>query len=209
MIEKLTMTEHRGDRMTIEIPAQSGSIVSLAVGDRLRVIDVEGTQVADMFAASAEDSSEWLSTSVTRACIWGLFPSVGQSFFSTAYRPLLTLERDDSPGIHDMLIAPCSPAMYLALDHDGYHPSCSENFRKSASQVGWNPAQVPDPVNFFQHTEFDVNGVFTMHPAPTAPGNSVTLRAEAPLHVIVTACSMDLEPINGDHCTSLRLELNP
>lgn len=191
----------------VEIPAQSGVLVTLAAGDTLRLIDVEGTQVADLFAVLADDHSEWLSVSVTRGVNWRQFPTVGQAFFSTAYRPLLTFERDDSPGAHDMLVAPCSIEMYHALGHEGYHRSCSENFRTAAETVGWRPEKVPDPVNFFQLTPVDANGEWTALPAPTGPGDSVTLRAEAAIHVIVTACSMDLEPINGERCTPLRLEV--
>lgn len=193
----------------VGIPAQSGAIVKLSPGQRLRLIDVEGCQVADLFAVLVADLTEWLSASVTRGVNWRLFPGVGESFFSTAYRPLLTLERDDSPGVHDMQFAACSAEMYAALEHPGYHRSCSENFRKAAAQVGWNPPHVPDPVNFFQRTSIGADGSVAALPALSRPGDSVTLRAEAAVYVVVTACSMDLEPINGSRCTPLRLELSP
>lgn len=199
-----------GDSPTaVDIPAQHGAIVRLSPGQRLRVIDVEGTQVADLFAVLVDDTAEWLSVAVTRAVNWRMFPIVGQSFFSTGYRPLLTFERDDSPGVHDMLAAPCSAEMYAALGHQGYHRSCSENFRTAAVTVGWNPLHVPDPVNIFQRTPIGPDGSLTALPALTQPGDSVTLAAAAPVYVIVTACSMDLEPINGERCTPLRLELSP
>lgn len=194
---------------TVEIPARSGTVVTLAAGHQLRIITVEGTQVADMFAVSTSRLDEQLSASVTRGCAGRLFPRVGQSFFSASYRPLLTFERDDSPGVHEMLAAPCSPGMYRALGYEGYHPSCSENFTAAAALVGWQPTHVPDPVNFFQHTLTDQDGVFDYLPALAQPGDSVTLRAEEAVHVVVTACAMDIEPINGGHCTPLRLELGP
>lgn len=198
-----------GTTTSVEIPAQSGALVSMARGHRLRIVDVEGVQVADLFAVTADDDGEWLSVAVTRAVNWRLFPRVGQSFFSTAYRPLLTFERDDSPGLHDMLAAPCSIEMYRALGHEGDHRSCTDNFRAAAEAVNWQPRHVPDPVNFFQRTPVDETGTFSALPAQTRPGDSVTLRAEADIHVIVTACSMDIEPINGGHCTPLRLEYGP
>lgn len=192
----------------VDIPAQHGAIVKLSPGEHLRIIDVEGSQVADLFAVLVDDFDEWLSVAVTRAVNWRMFPTVGQSFFSTGYRPLLSFERDDSPGIHDMLAAPCSAEMYAALGHQGYHRSCTDNFRAVAGTVGWNPLHVPDPVNIFQRTPVDADGSVTALPALTEPGDSVTLAAQAPVYVIVTACSMDLEPINGDRCTPLRLELS-
>ena len=192
---------------TVEIPAQRGAVVGLAAGHRLRIIDVEGSQVGDLFAVSASDRNEWLSASATRGRAGRMFPAVGQSFVSNAWRPLLTFERDDSPGVHEMLAAPCSPEMYRALGCGTHHPSCSENFRTAAAQADWQPIHVPDPVNFFQLTATAPDGAFTYLPAPTKAGDSVTLRAETDLYVVVTACSMDIEPINGDHCTPLRLEV--
>lgn len=63
-------------------------------------------------------------------------------------------------------------------------------------------------MNIFQRTPIGLDGSITALPALTRPGDSVTLRAEAAVHVVVTACSMDLEPINGEQCTPLRLELH-
>lgn len=194
---------------SVVVPAQGGAVVGLAPGDRLRIADVEGSQVADMFAVSATDPHEWLSVAVSRAWNWRLFPAVGEFFWSTAGRPLLTFERDDSPGFHDMMFAPCSAEMYRALDHVGHHPSCSDNFRAQAAEVDWHPLHVPDPVNFFQRTRIVHDGALTALPAASRPGDSVTLRAEAAVFVVVTACAMDLEPINGDHCTAVHLDIQP
>ncbi|MCB1286536.1 MAG: DUF1989 domain-containing protein [Mycobacterium sp.] len=84
----------------------------------------------------AADLTEWLSAAVTRGVKWRLSSGVGESFFGTAYRPLLTFERDDSPSRHNMQFAPCSADMYTTLEHPGYHRSCGENFRQVAAQVG-------------------------------------------------------------------------
>ncbi|MDX2169989.1 MAG: urea carboxylase-associated family protein [Deltaproteobacteria bacterium] len=190
-----------------EIAAQSGGWMKVPAGAALRVVDVAGTQVADLFAMVAGDPGEWLSVANTRGANWALFPRVGETFLSTRYRPLLTFERDDSPGIHDMLFASCDAPMYAALGVQGYHPSCAENFRRAAGEHDWHPALVPDPVNFFQHTPVGADGSLCTRPAATRAGDSVTLRAELDLIVIVTACSMDVKDINGGTCTPIRLEL--
>ena len=39
--------------------------------------------------------------------------------------------------------------------------------------------------------------------------NSGVARIVEILYVVVTACSMDLAPINGGECTGLRLEVSP
>lgn len=193
--------------MTVEIPAQSGGRVHLRTGQELRLIDVEGSQVADLFAVNAADHADFLSAANTRGANWALFPSVGGIFLSTSYQPMLTFVRDDSPGFHDAIFSACDPLMYAALGVTEEHPNCAQNFRREAQQIGWEPRYVPDPINFFQRCPIDEHGRITTMPAATAPGDSVTLRAEMDLVVIVTACSMDVEVINGDHCTGLRLEV--
>lgn len=191
----------------VEVAPQSGGWVKLSAGQRLRLIDVEGQQVADLFAVADDDFDKWLSTSTSRSVAWRLFPRVGGRFFTTEFEPLLTFDADNSPGIHDMLFSVCRPEMYAAIGAALPHPSCHENFRKAAAEFGWNPIEVPDPVNFFQYTEIGEDKSLTAMPAPSKPGDSVTLRAERDVFVVVTACSMDVEPINGDRCTGLRLEV--
>jgi len=46
-------------------------------------------------------------------------------------------------------------------------------------------------------------------PARTAPGDSVTLRAELPSVIVLSACPQDLVPINGPSPTSLAIDLLP
>ena len=192
----------------IEIPAQSGAVTRMRAGQELRIIDVEGTQVADLFAVCADDREEWLSASHTRGRNWRLFPEVGGVFVTSSYRPLLTFVEDGSPGFHDAQFSACDSLMYQALGHVGYHPSCADNFRIAADSIGWHPTHVPDPINIFQRTPVGPEGSLSTLPAATKPGDYVVLRAETDIDVIVTACSMDLKDINGGHCTPIRLEVS-
>lgn len=194
-------------QQTVQIAPRTGGWVRLAAGERLRIVDLEGQQVADLFAVACDDFDQWVSTSTSRGVARRLFPQVGGRFLSTEFEPLLTFEADDSPGVHDMLFSVCRPQMYAALGAALPHPSCHENFRLAAAQFGWQPAEVPDPVNFFQSTGIGPDKSLTPLPAPSNAGDSVTLRADRDVYVVVTACSMDVEPINGDVCTGLRLEV--
>lgn len=192
--------------MAKEIAPQSGGWLKLNSGDLLKITDLDGEQVADLFAVSADDMREYLSVGTTRAGGYKMFPKVGDRFLSNKYKPMLNVVRDDSPGVHDMLYAACSSEMYAAMGVKWYHPSCSDNFRKAAADFGWNPEVVPEPVNIFQNTKI-VDGAMTPLPALTKAGDSITLSAQMDLYVIVTACSMDLEPINGSQCSRIKIEI--
>ena len=116
------------DRFVL-VPAREGRAVPLAAGERFRVIDVEGGQVCDLFAFSADDMWEYASAEHTRVALDRLFPGPGQSFVTNRRRPILRLEEDRSPGVHDMLCAACDPARYRQLGVHGWHASCQENLQ--------------------------------------------------------------------------------
>ena len=120
----------------IPVPASEGRAVTVRAGQHVRVVDIEGGQVGDVFAFAADDPGEYLSASHTRTHTSRLFPHVGEAFVTNRRRPILTLAADTSPGAHDMLIAACDPERYLALGADAEHASCAENLRTALSQLG-------------------------------------------------------------------------
>jgi uncharacterized protein YcgI (DUF1989 family) len=91
------------DPRCIVVPPQSGRSIRVSRGDLVRIIDPKGQQVSDLWAFSTEPTLDWLSTSQTRDITERLFPDIGDSFFSAAARPMLTLVENASPGPHDML----------------------------------------------------------------------------------------------------------
>jgi uncharacterized protein len=182
---------------TIRIPARTGWGASIRAGDRVRVIDPEGAQVADVFAFWADDPSEYHSAEHTRAYVSRLFPHVGEQFVTNRRRPILTLEADDSPGIHDMLCAACDPSRYHGLGVEGWHASCQENLLGAMHELGVEAVEVPQPINLFMNIPVGADSVLGWLPAPTRPGDSATLRAELDCYVVVSACPQDLVQINA------------
>ncbi len=118
------------------MPAREGRGVRVAAGQRFRVIDVDGGQVADTFAFRADDISEYHSAEHTRAYVSRLFPRVGEHFVTNHRRPILRLEEDRTPGIHDMLCAACDPERYTGLGVEGWHASCQENLQRAMAELG-------------------------------------------------------------------------
>ena len=133
----------------IEVPAREGRALRVAAGRAFRVIDVAGGQVGDLFAFASPD--EYLSASHTRAHARRLFPAVGEAFHSNRRRPLLELVADDSPGVHDMLIAACDPERYRELGVHEPHASCAENLLRAFPGAPF----VPQPVNLFMNIPVD------------------------------------------------------
>ena len=97
------------------VPPRHGRAVALAAGQRVRVIDIEGGQVGDVFAFVSGARDEYHSAAHTRAHVNRLFPALGEPFVTNLRRPVLTLVEDTSPGHHDMLI----PAHVKIWDEEG------------------------------------------------------------------------------------------
>jgi uncharacterized protein len=192
---------------TVDVPAREGRGVRVSAGQRFRVIDVEGGQVADTFAFRADDVSEYHSAEHTRAYVSRLFPRPGEHFVTNHRRPILRLEDDASPGVHDMLCAACDPERYTGLGVEGWHASCQENLRSAMADLGFDHVEVPQPINLFMNIPVRAGGELGWEPAPTQPGDSVTMLAEMDCVIVVSACPQDLVPINNGNPTSIAIEL--
>jgi uncharacterized protein YcgI (DUF1989 family) len=192
---------------TVHIPAREGRGIRISAGDRVRVIDPEGGQVADVFAFCTDDPSEYHSAEHTRVHVDRLFPVVGEQFVTNRRRPILTLEADDSPGIHDMLCAACDPTRYQGLGVEGWHASCQENLLVAMSKLGVERVEIPQPINLFMNIPIDADAKLGWLPAPTRRGDSTTLRAELDCYLVVSACPQDLVQINAGAPGPIRFEI--
>jgi uncharacterized protein YcgI (DUF1989 family) len=198
------MSTPEGVPVTVEIPARQGRAVRVGAGQRVTVVDVEGGQVADTWAFIADDVREYVSAEHTRVAVGGLFPVIGEAFVTNRRRPLLRLEEDRSPGLHDLLVAACSPERYAQLGVVGWHASCEENLLTAMDALGHPAVRVPCPINLFMNTPFLPDGRVRWLATETQPGDAVTLRALLDCIVVVSACPQDMTPING-HPGPLRI----
>jgi uncharacterized protein YcgI (DUF1989 family) len=192
---------------TIHVDAREGRAVAVASGGLFRVVDREGGQVADLFAFNGEDVSEHHSAMHTRAAVDRLFPRPGEAFVTNRRRPMFTLERDDTPAVHDMLIAPCDPERYEGLGVDGWHASCQENLELAMRELGHDRICIPQSINLFMNIPVSDGGELGWEPAPTQAGDSITFRAVMDCIVVVSACPQDIVPINECNPTAVAIEL--
>jgi uncharacterized protein len=188
------------------VAAATGSAVRVSAGERLDIVDVDGGQVGDLFAFSADDPAEYLSAGHTRAANWRLFPLVGEHFVTNRRRPMLELVEDTSPGAHDMLVPACDPVRYAQLGHDG-HPNCHDNLLRAAAVEGISPAIVPQPVNVFMATPVEPDGTISYLPAPSRAGDRIAFRALLDVVLVLSACPMDLTDLNNGRLTDLAVEI--
>ena len=75
------------------------------------------------------------------------------------------------------------------------------------AELGHPDVEVPQPINLFMNIPILADGELGWEPAPTAAGDSVTLRAEIDCLVVVSACPQDIVAINGNDPTPIAIEL--
>ncbi len=203
------MSANRPETTSRVLPAREGTAVPLRAGERLRITNLHGGQVVDTWALARTDVHEYLSMEHTRTSLGKLVPGPGDHLYSSSRRPLLTLVEDTSPGVHDTLIAACDQERYRQLGAKGHHASCADNFRHALSLRGIAPGRVPSPLNLFMHIAWREDGSLEFLPSPARAGDYTTLEAATDVTVVLSACPMDLNPINAGGPVDVGLEILP
>jgi uncharacterized protein YcgI (DUF1989 family) len=65
------------------------------------------------------------------------------------------------------------------------------------ASLGHEDVDIPQPVNIFENNPILADGVLGIEPAPTRPGDAVTIRALIDAIVVVTACPQDVTDLCG------------
>lgn len=176
------MTRHR-------LAPQTGVAFLMARGETLRVIDPLGEQVADLVAFARADPREWLSSGRTIDYNNTIYFTTGHLLYSNRSRPLLRITAD-TVGRHDFLYTPCSAETFSILYKiDDPHPSCFDNLSTNLQPFGVEADRIPTTFNIFMNVTLSPDGVPSILPPRSRPGDHIELTAETDLIVGLTACS--------------------
>jgi uncharacterized protein YcgI (DUF1989 family) len=172
-----------------QIDPQSGTAIFLEKGQRLRVIDVEGEQVADLVSFRSNELHERISSARTIDYSEKINFSKGDVLYSNRSNPMLTIT-NDSVGKHDFLFAPCSQEMFQrTYGIQQPHPNCLDNLSRELKRHGIDDWHIPTAFNIFMNTQINEDGSIQILPPLSKAGDSIEFRAEMDLLVGITACS--------------------
>lgn len=178
--------------MRAEIAPRSGVAFALSAGQRLRVIDPRGEQVADLIAFNRDDTQESLSSGRTLDYASRLFLTTGDLLYSNRSRPMFRIG-EDRVRRHDFLLTPCSADTFRILyGHEHPHRGCHGNLAEALAPYGISSDQIPVTFNVFMNV--DVNGEtgeLTVRPPRSKAGDYVDFVAQMDLVVGLTACSAE------------------
>jgi uncharacterized protein YcgI (DUF1989 family) len=175
--------------MTERISPRSGVAFTLTKGATLCVTDPEGGQVSDLLAFSAADPREAISNGRTFDYEESIRLTAGNRLWSNRSNALLEIV-EDSCGVHDFLLTPCSEATFRHFYADKpVHRGCFGNLAEALMPFGITAAEIPVAFNLFMNVPVDSKGKIRVLPPTTKAGDFIRFRALDDLIIGLTACS--------------------
>lgn len=170
--------------------------VELRAGQVLRIVDVEGQQVADVVCFALADLQERLSIVNTISLNRQVFPRVGTVLWSERAQAMMTIVADTC-GVHDLLAGACSrftnERRYGVKDT----PNCRDNLAAAVAPWGVAPRDVPFNLNAFMNCPIGADGNWSIQPPRSRAGDYLDLRAEMDVLVAFSNCPQINNPCNA------------
>ena len=162
-------------------------------GDRLRLVNAEGTGAASLLAWNLHDPSERLNHADTLKIQWSAALRRGRVVFSDMGRVILSITEDTS-GAHDALMGGSTAASTLAQYGPGPFRNTRDNFVLAALKLGLSRRDIAPCITCFAPVAVAADGRFTWRDGVRRPGDFIEFRAEMDLRVAVSAAPHPLDP---------------
>lgn len=172
------------------IAPRSGVAFELRKGERLRVIDPQGEQVADLVAFNRHHTGEAISSGRSIDYASRIYLSTGDPIYSNRSSVMLRIG-EDTVGRHDFLLSPCSAEMFrIIYGDDQPHRGCFGNLAAALAPYGISPDAIPTAFNVFMNVPVDpATGAITVEPPLSRAGDYTVFEAHMDLLIGLTACS--------------------
>ena len=172
------------------IPPRSGVSFIWMKGERLKIVDIQGEQVADFICYNFHDKAEYLSSGRTIDYAETIFLSKGHPFYSNRSNIMFDMV-EDTVGRHDFLLTPCSAEMFrIIYGHPEPHRGCFGNLSAALKDYGIGPDEIPICFNIFMNVAVDgETGKISVLPPKSRAGDYVVLQSRMDLIVGMTSCS--------------------
>jgi len=178
--------------MRHEIAPRSGVAFEVKKGERLKVIDPKGEQVADLVAYSKQDVDEVISSGRSLDYASKIYLTTGDLIYSNRSHIMLRI-MEDTVGRHDFLLTPCSADTFrIIYGHEHPHRGCFGNLAAALAPYGIHSDRIPVAFNVFMNVPIDPHtGVLRVEPPLSKAGDYIGLEAAMDLIVGLTACSAE------------------
>ena len=158
----------------------------------------------------------------TRATKLRLALQTSDNILDNHRQPMLSLIEDSSSGTHDMLFPACDGHRYVELGVVDYHRSCADNLKETLQRCWEEMSEsrdtalklavpkickavaswTPDPLNLFMNVPVSglkcgQGGDLSLEKPVCPKGGFVLFKALTECVVVMSACPMDLNAVNG------------
>lgn len=191
------MEQARGnaDRRTIVAPGGRWS-ARLEVGERLRIIDLQGRQAVDFLCYAAEPPLDRYNAQNTVKINGSIYVGMGTLLYSDRAQVLMRVI-EDTCGRHDTLGGCCSAESNFVRYGVKDTPSCRANFTAELLSWGFGADAIVGNVNFFMSMPVGPDGAIAIVPGHSKPGDHVELVAEMPVIAVLSNCPQRHNPAAG------------
>lgn len=182
-------------------------------GHTWTIIDLHGNQAVDTLCWGVTDGRPdpelRYSAQTTIATQRNIFLTSGSVLRAEDGTALMTIVADEV-GNHDTIAGACSKeSNTLRYGHHTVHQhACAENFLAEATRWGMGKRDIVSNINFFMNVPVDADGTLGIVDGLSAPGKSLTLRAEIDTLVLVSNCPQINNPCNGFDPTPVRMVIS-
>jgi uncharacterized protein len=176
----------------------------------LQIVDLEGNQAVDFLLYNAHDTAERYSAPDTIAAQSNVFLTTGSVLRSNLGKPLMTIVADEV-GRHDTIGGACSKESNTLRygHHTKYQHACVENFLAEGAKWGLGKRDLVSNINWYMNVPVEEDGTLGIVDGISAPGLSLTLRADVDTLVLVSNCPQINNPCNGFNPTPIRMIVTP
>ncbi|MDH6246016.1 urea amidolyase associated protein UAAP2 [Mycobacterium sp. OTB74] len=185
----------------------------VTAGQTLQIIDLHGNQAVDTLFWGVTDGHPdpelRYSAQATVAAQRNIFLTTGSVLRAADGTALMTLVADEV-GNHDTIAGACSKESNTLRygHHTAHQHACAENFLAEATRWGMGKRDIVSNVNFFMNVPVEPDGTLGIVDGLSAPGKSLTLRAEVDTLVLVSNCPQINNPCNGFDPTPVRMVIS-
>lgn len=169
-------------------------------GQVLRIVDLEGQQVADLVTVNAGNLAEKLSVMNTINLNKQVLPRVGYVLYSDEARAMMTIV-EDTCGVHDMLAGACSSFTNEKRYGVKNTKNCRDNLAAALKPWGIAWKDVPFNMNVFMNCPIGADGNWSIQAPKSRAGDHIDFRAEMDVIAAFSNC-----PQIYNACNAFRLK---
>ncbi len=190
------------------IAAREYASLILYQGETLRIVDLEGKQVADLVSLSNADKGEKLSCVYSNVLngTWKL--TKGHILYTNRANPMFSIV-EDTVGLHYTGGGFCNQEINFIRYKDREMRNCADNLTKAFKPHGIvrEDFDFDCCFNVFMNLTYQPDGSMKLQEPLSKPGDYIDLRAEMDCLIAISNCPQDRNPCNGFNPTPLRIQV--